>query len=167
MIKILFLTLSLCLVAGVAPAAPQPQPAGSLCDKAEKVIFSCPIKKPAKIVSLCSSVNVSKDQGYVVYRFGLPGKIELEFPKSLAGTQASFKYSHYLRAQVDETEISFTSEGYRYAIFDDYYGDQNPAIHQQGVRVNAPDDKETTLSCRGRAKADYSNLGDVFPTEAR
>lgn len=164
MIKTLLLTTSLCLVVvGVTPGASQP--AASLCEKSEKVIFSCTIKKSAKVVSFCSSVNVTKDQGYVVYRFGLPGKIELEFPKTLSGTQASFKYSHYLRAQVDETEISFTSEGYRYAIFDDYYGDQNPAIHQQGVRVNAPDDKETTLLCGGRAKADYSNLGDVFPAQ--
>lgn len=165
MIKILLLTALLCMVVGVAPGAPQP--AASLCEKSEVVIFSCTIKKPAKIVSLCSSVNVTKEQGYVVYRFGLPGKIELEFPKTLSGTQALFKYSHYFRAQVDETEISFNSEGYKYAIFDDYYGDQNPAIHQQGVRVNAPDDKETTLICSGRAKANYSNLGDVLHTEPR
>jgi hypothetical protein len=170
LIKAVLLTASLCLVVlcvagGIAPAAPQP--ADSLCEKSEKTIFSCAIKKPAKIVSLCSSSNVSKVQGYIQYRFGLPGKIELEFPKTLAGTQAAFKYSHYFRAQVDETEISFTSEGYQYAIFDDYYGDENPAIHQQGVRVTAPDSKETTLSCRGRAKADYGNLGDVFPSEPR
>lgn len=144
----------------------QPEPAATLCEKSEKIIFSCTIKKPAKVVSLCASVNVSKDQGYLVYRFGLPDKVELEFPKTLSGTQKSFKYSHYFRAVVDETEISFTSEGYKYAIFDNYYGDQNPAIHQQGVRVNAPDEKETTLFCRGRAKADYSNLGDVLVNEA-
>jgi hypothetical protein len=166
LIKTLLMTASVCLVVGVAPGAPQP--AASLCEKSEKVIFSCSIKKSGKIVSLCSSVNASKDQGYVQYRFGLPGKVELEFPKTLSGTQAQFKYSHYFRAQVDETEISFTSEGYQYAIFDDYYGDENPAIHQQGVRVNAPDGgKETTLSCGGRAKADYGNLADVLPTEPR
>src|SRR5689334_25339939 len=106
------MTASVCLVVGVAPGAPQP--AASLCEKSEKVIFSCSIKKSGKIVSLCSSVNASKDQGYVQYRFGLPGKVELEFPKTLSGTQAQFKYSHYFRAQVDETEISFTSEGYQY-----------------------------------------------------
>jgi hypothetical protein len=153
-----------CLLLGT-PASPQG--AVSLCEKGEKVIFTCAIQKPARIGSLCSSPNVTKEQGYVQYRFGLPGKIELEFPKTRARTQAVFKYSHYFRAQVDETEISFTSDAYQYAIFDDYNGEQKPASHDQGVRVTAPDGKETTLSCRGRAKADYSNLGDVLPTETR
>ncbi|HEY2961798.1 MAG TPA: hypothetical protein VGJ37_05245 [Pyrinomonadaceae bacterium] len=110
---------------------------------------------------------MSKERGYVQYRFGLPGKIELEFPKTRAGTQTAFKYSHYFRAQFDETEISFTSDAYQYAIFDNYNGEQKPASHDQGIRITAPDGKETTLTCRGRAKADYSNLGDVFMTERR
>ena len=125
-------------------------------------MFSCAIRKPAKIVSLCASANLSKEQGYVQYRFGLRDKIELEFPKTRAGTQPLFSYSHYFRAQVDQTEISFTSEGYQYAIFDDYNGEQKPASHEQGIRVTAPNGKETTLSCGGRAQADYGNLSDVF-----
>ena len=145
------------------PNIPQLQ-AGSLCEKDEKIVFSCPIKRPAKIVSLCSSKELTKERGYLQYRFGLPGKIELEFPKQREQTQSAFKYSHYFRAQFDQTEISFTSDGYQYAIFDDYNGEQKPAQRDQGIRITPPGNgKEMTLSCRGKAKAQYGDLADVFP----
>lgn len=142
----------------------KPQP-GSLCNADEKIIFSCTIKENAKLVSLCSSRELTPDRGYLQYRFGRPGKIELEFPKSREKTQPAFKYSHYFRAQVDLTEISFTSGNYEYSIFDDYNGEERPARSVQGIKVTSPNGREVTLTCRGRAKADYSNLGEVFATE--
>ena len=142
-----------------------PQP-GSLCNTDEVVVFSCTTRQSGKIVSLCSSKDLTKDHGYVQYRFGLPGKIELEFPKERQQTQQAFNYNHYFRAQFDQTEISFTSNGYEYSIFDDYNGEERPARSEQGVRVTPPNNgKEVTLTCRGRAKADYSNLGEVLATE--
>src|ERR1041385_3044873 len=69
----------------------------SLCAKDEKVIFSCPLMRSAKMVSLCSSPKLTKDAGYLQYRFGLPGKIELEFPDHRADSLKVFKYSHYFR----------------------------------------------------------------------
>ena len=89
-------------------AAPQPN---TLCAKDERVIFSCPVKRPAKIVSVCASKDLTGDRGYLQYRFGLPGKIELEYPKDRNGTQQKFKYSHYFRAQFDMTSINFTIDG--------------------------------------------------------
>jgi hypothetical protein len=138
---------------------------GSLCNADEKVIFSCTVKS-SKIVSLCSSPDVTKDRGYIQYRFGRPGKIELEFPKEREKSQQAFKYTHYFRAQVDLTEISFTYEGHQYSIFDDYNGEERPTRTAQGVKVAPPNNgTEVTLNCRQRAKADYSNLGEVFATE--
>ena len=146
-----------------SPGAP---PATSLCENSEQVIFSCRVKRGAKLVSLCGSRDLTKDRGYVQYRFGLPGRIELEFPKQRASTQRAFKYSHYFRAQFDMTEISFTSDGYEYAIFDDYSGEQKPARREQGIRIVAPNNgKEVTLSCQGSAKANYSNLGEIFEVQ--
>jgi len=159
------LSVSLGVGSGVrSPALAQLQP-GSLCQKTERVVFSCAIKRPAKIVSLCSSPDFAKDRGYLQYRFGVPGNIELEFPKHRERTQSAFKYSHYFRAQVDLTEISFTSNGYGYSIFDDYNGEEKPTRHDQGIRITPNTGKETTLSCRGRAKGNYANLGDVFTGE--
>ncbi|HEU5236494.1 MAG TPA: hypothetical protein VFU37_05090 [Pyrinomonadaceae bacterium] len=136
----------------------------SLCATDERIIFSCPLKKPAKIVSLCASKNLTSDRGYLQYRFGLPGKIELEFPKDRAGTQQKFQYTHYFRAQVDQTEISFMNNDYEYAITDDYNGEEKPARSIQGVSVTAPGKpKEVSLQCRLKAKADYSDLQAVLP----
>lgn len=138
--------------------------ANSLCAKDERIIFSCPVKKPAKIVSLCASKNLTADQGYLQYRFGLPGKVELEFPKERTGTQQKFQYTHYFRAQVDLTEISFSNNGYEYQITDDYNGEEKPAISIQGIMVTAPGKpKEVSLACRTKPKADYSDLQAVLP----
>ena len=139
---------------------------GTLCEAGERIIFSCPVKRPAKIVSLCASKNLTNERGYLQYRFGLPGNVELEYPKERTGTQEKFRYSHYFRAQFDLTEISFTNGGYEYQITDDYNGEEKPAQLIQGVSVTAPGKpKEVSLSCRTKPKADYTDLQVVFPTQ--
>ena len=138
----------------------------TLCSKNERVIFSCPIKRPAKIVSVCASKDLTAERGYLQYRFGLPGKIELEFPKERTGTQQEFKYTHYFRAQVDLTEINFTINGYEYQVFDDYNGEEKPAQSSQGVSVTAPGKpKEVSFVCRAKPTADYSDLQAVLPSD--
>src|SRR5712692_10537117 len=143
--------------------APQ---AKSLCAKDERIIFSCPVKKPAKIVSLCASQDLDKERGYLQYRFGLPGKIELEFPKDRTGTQEKFHYTHYFRARFDLTEVNFTIDGYEYSVFDDYNGEEKPAISTQGVSVTAPGKpREVNFVCRTKPKADYTDLQAVLLTD--
>jgi hypothetical protein len=147
--------------ASPGPGLPQPN---TLCAKDERVIFSCPIKRPAKIVSVCASKDLTGDRGYLQYRFGLPEKIELEYPKDRQGTQAKFQYSHYFRAQFDMTSINFTIDGYEYSVFDDYNGEEKPKISSQGVSVTAPGKpKEISFVCRTKPRADYSDLQAVLP----
>jgi hypothetical protein len=150
----------------------------SLCAKTEHIIFSCltkrpgsgagatSLKTPAKTVSLCASRDLTKEQGYLQYRYGLPGKVELEFPSSRTGTQQQFQYTHYMRYQVDLTEINFEIDGYQYQIFDDYNGEEKPRISTEGVSVTAPGkSKEVSFICRTKAKADYSMLDEVLGRE--
>ena len=145
-------------------AAAKPQ-AKTLCAPNERVIFSCPVKRPAKIVSVCASKDLTSDRGYLQYRFGLPGKIELEFPKDRKGTQQQFQYTHYFRARVDLTEINFNIDGYEYQVFDTYQGEEKPAISEQGVNVTAPGKpKEVSFVCRTRPRADYTDLQAVLST---
>ena len=155
-----------------APRAPRlieisqssPLQTNTLCAKDERIIFSCPVKRPAKIVSVCASKDLASDHGYLQYRFGLPGKIELEFPKDRTGTQQKFQYTHYFRAQFDLTEINFTIDDYRYQVFDDYNGEEKLAISTQGVNVTAPGKpKEVSFVCRTKPKADYADLQAVLP----
>ena len=144
----------------------------SLCATTEHIIFSCLVKRSGKgkgltkIASLCGSADLDKDHGYLQYRFGLPGKLELEFPDSRAGTQQKFQYTHYLRYQVDVTEINFAIDDYQYQIFDDYNGEEKPRISTQGVTVTAPGEtSDVSYLCRGKVTADYSKLDDVLPRE--
>jgi hypothetical protein len=146
----------------------------SLCAKTERIIFSCMTKRsgvassrsPAKIVSLCASRDLDKEHGYLQYRYGLPEKIELEFPSSRTGTQQMFQYTHYMRYQVDLTEINFEIDGYQYQIFDDYNGEEKPRISTEGVSVSAPGKpKDVSFVCRTKAKADYSRLDEILTRE--
>jgi hypothetical protein len=148
--------------------------ANSLCAKTERIIFSCLTKrsgvKPAvassKIASLCASLDLDKQRGYLQYRYGRPGKLELEFPSSRTGTQQMFQYTHYMRYQVDLTEINFEIDGYQYQIFDDYNGEEKPRISTEGVSVTAPGKpKEVSFVCRTKAKADYSMLDELLTRE--
>ena len=77
--SMLLLTLAASLFAGVCSKFPdgaefaEPPAAlqsNSLCAKDERIIFSCPIKRPAKIVSVCASKDLTSDRGYLQYRFG-------------------------------------------------------------------------------------------------
>ncbi|HEV7746415.1 MAG TPA: hypothetical protein VGO56_15570 [Pyrinomonadaceae bacterium] len=138
----------------------------SLCAGTERIVFSCLTKRAAKIVSLCASRELTKEQGYLQYRYGLPGNVELEFPNSRTGTQQQFQYTHYMRYQVDLTEINFAIDGYQYQIFDDYNGEEKPRISTEGVSVTAPGKpKQVSFVCRTKAKADYSILDDVLDRE--
>ena len=150
---------------GVTSASQTPKlQRGTLCEAGERVIFSCSVKRPAKIVSLCAAKDLTNERGYVQYRFGLPGSVELEYPKERTGTQAKFHYTHYFRAQFDLTEISFTNDGYEYEITDDYNGEEKPAQTIQGVSVTAPGKpKDVSFVCRTKPKADYTDLQAVLP----
>jgi hypothetical protein len=149
----------------VLRAAKALQP-NTLCAKDERVIFSCPLRRPAKVVSVCAAKNLTRETGYLQYRFGLPGKIELEFPKEQQGSQEKFEYTHYFRAQFDLTEINFTVDGVNYSVFEDYNGEEKPAVSMQGVAINKPGtgEKETRLLCRAKPKADFSDLQAVLET---
>jgi hypothetical protein len=144
----------------------RPLASTSLCAKDEKVVFSCPLKRSTKIVSLCSSQKLNKDAGYLQYRFGVPGKIELEFPDNRADSLKAFKYSHYFRAKVDSTEISFSRGGYTYTVFDEYNGEEKPTVSDQGLTVTDSSKKEVKYLCRFKPTADYGDLPEVFENSA-
>ena len=147
-------------------AQPRKAETKTLCAADERVIFSCVLRQPAKIVSMCASKDLTNEKGYLQYRFGLPEKIELEFPQDRTNTQQQFEYSHYFRARVDMTEINFTVNGVSYSVFDDYNGEEKPAQSVQGVSVTAPGkSKEASFVCRTKPKADYTDLELVLSTD--
>jgi hypothetical protein len=51
-------------------------------------------------------------------------------------------------------------------VFDDYQGEEKPAVSEQGVAINWPgtNKKEVRLLCAAKPKADYADLQAVFPS---
>ena len=140
-----------------------PLTATSLCTKGEKVVFSCAVRRSGKAVSLRSSPKLTKTEGYLQYRFGHPGQIELEFPKERSESRALFKYSHYFRAQVDSTELSFTLNNYTYTVFDEYNGEEKPIVSEKGLFVTSDNTKkEVKYLCQGKPIANYGDLAGTF-----
>jgi len=142
------------------------QPATSLCRIDEQVLFSCKVADGSKLISLCGSRQLVAKTGYVQYRFGKVGALELQFPQKLEDTQAAFRYAHYFRAQVDRTELRFENGAYKYALYDYYEGDVRPEIKAAGVRVTPPGKErgEVEIKCRGRAVSHLGVLSSVVPT---
>jgi len=151
--------------AGAAAATAQTP---SHCSVSEDVIFSCRIKGSIKILSLCGSKQLSKDTGYLQYRFGPPDVVELAFPKERKDSLSRFLYHHYFRAQMDLTSVSFKSGGYKYSIYDYYEGEEKPAKTDRGVTV----DKEGTsptesrdIKCTGPVISRLPQLREVIPCD--
>ena len=156
--------------AGASPSDPDNTPAAptapvSLCTASEQVLLNWQVIKTGKLVSLCASKDFGKDAGYIQYRFGRPGNIELEFPKDATATQAQFGYSHYFRARVDRTDISFKTDR-KYTLSDDYEGEGGKNLHSYTVTVETPDGKgETEIKCKELQQSKLDKLQEALPNQ--
>ncbi|MBS0586901.1 MAG: hypothetical protein JSS37_02860 [Proteobacteria bacterium] len=61
--------------------------AESHCREQERIVFSCSLGK--KTVSVCASADLSATGGYLQYRFGQKGGLELAFPDLTQATPAA------------------------------------------------------------------------------
>jgi len=139
-----------------ALAAPAQAPAGaqalgsSLCEQPEESYFSC-CARNGKLIELCGGKTVE-------YRFGKPGKIELLYPK--APGDAPMRFAHYARPLTDRVEISFSTGGADYRVFDYSEGKK----HTAGVRSTVGN-KEVTIACKGPIVSRLAALRKVLPCD--
>jgi hypothetical protein len=146
-------------------AAPTRKPA-TLCEKNETVIFSCGMRKSTKILSLCASKELDQQKGYVQYRFGQPGKVELEYPASRQSTQSAFTYARYTRPLVTYLALRFEANGYKYAIHQDDVEDIKPAVRESYVSVSAAPGKDSVeMKCSEPVIGSLMKLEDVVPND--
>lgn len=96
------LALAFATVGFAAGAAQARTPAASLCRAGEPQTFSCPVGR--KLVSICG------EGAGAVYRFGRPGRVELEAKNP---TTAQIGYSGG-----GETQAAFANQGYTYVVYD-------------------------------------------------
>jgi hypothetical protein len=120
-----FWTLLLALIAtivGKSASADNERPFQSLCEPMEKTIFSCGFENN-RLVSICASTNVAKEDGYVEYRYGKLGAIELSLPnkktppnKALKGTFQDFFRSSGNWQAGNHKAVTFTNGNYSYTV---------------------------------------------------
>jgi hypothetical protein len=131
----------------------------SLCADSERIYFSCRIGK--KFVSLCGSQEITREAGYLQYRFGVKGKTpELIYPVPQAHPKGKFSNSLRTTAQTFSYQIGFEQGKYRYRIFIDTaaraesYGD--------GIFVYNGPTLVTTLHCSSDMVEDLGALERLY-----
>jgi hypothetical protein len=90
--------------------------AETLCRISEKVIFNCSLHNGKKLVSVCSSEKLTKDDGYLQYRFGTILKTELVYPSTTKGTQAQFFWRYMRGSEGSGGDLSFKNHAYLYTV---------------------------------------------------
>ncbi len=95
-----------------------------LCNASEKIVFSCRLENK-KAVSLCSSLNLSNNVGYMVYRYGSSIRnIELSYPEIDISNQSNSTTFHedYFRLDLSQTQneskatVVFYIDGFGYGL---------------------------------------------------
>lgn len=100
---------------GYANEKIRPPTEETMCYPHEEIYFSCAVDK--KIISICASGNISPENGYVKYRFGRPGKPELEFPKQSVPPMGKFSISDFYGGNINSVHLKFKSGEYTYVVY--------------------------------------------------
>lgn len=139
--KTLLLAACLCLPALSAWSQARP----SLCTADERIAFSCAVGR--KVASLCASADLSKTTGYVQYRYGRPGKIEMTYPQDKVHPSAVFKWGVLGFAGGGTDYYRFSNEGYDYVV----YSGMGRGWTQEGIVVEKSGKRLQSLVCKGDA----------------
>lgn len=122
----------------------------SHCSSEEVTYFNCKVKASSKVASVCGKgyTNAKGKAGYLQYRFGKVGKVELAFPNPIE-TDAITDQFYFVNEGISsplliEVKLSFISSGYVYQL--------------NHVTEELPDGKESEISSIYVAK-----VGDVKP----
>lgn len=134
----------------------------SLCAADERIVWSCEIAgAKRKIVSVCGSRRLDKQNGYLQYRFGVPGHVELEYPSARQNTQTGFTFSRYTRPRTTYLRLGFKLNEFEYEIYDDSADEGASA----GVRVTPDNDDARAVDyrCRKPVVHHLIELEEVVP----
>jgi hypothetical protein len=127
------------------------------CTADEVTYFSCPVRGRGKVVSVCGG------PGWMQYRFGPLGRLELVFPSAKSGSLQQFRGEyHYHRELGQEASVlSFNTNGVDYAVTQ-VEGDSRFV----GVVVSPGKRKTTRLPCRNdQATGNLEQALDLLPAE--
>lgn len=136
----------------------------SLCAEEEQTVFSCKVRKHNKILAICASKDLSKSTGYLQYRFGRPGSLDLVFPIEKETSRQQFSFARYTRYQVAKVAVVFRNNDHSYSVFDNYDGESGTPTRERGVAITGPDEhkKPMTYLCSQQAVSSLSKLESVL-----
>ena len=137
----------------------------SLCQAKEQVIWTCSTTNN-KIASVCASKNLDADQGYVQYRFGKMGKIELVLPREKVNSQNFFTYSRYTRPLVTMLTLSFENNGFKYEIHVDDNSEEKPPVRMASIDISNGD-RLSSISCKQPTYGSLMKLEDIVPRDEK
>lgn len=98
----------------------------SLCNADEAILFSCPIRGQNKTLSVCGSKKITESAGYIQYRFGTKGKIDLRYPEAkrpplgLFTKKYSASYGSGSNSTVLDASVTFHTGQHTYVIYSDW-----------------------------------------------
>jgi len=127
----------------------------TLCRPDEQIILSCGVARQ-KIVSVCATKQVSKTSGYFQYRFGKPGKVELQYPADLKNSVEKFRFSSAAHSGGGRYHLRFTNDGYEYIVYDT----ETRGDGQAGVFARKDGKIASHLRCRAGENSHLSH--DAF-----
>ncbi len=138
-----------------------------LCARNEKLIFGA-LTTSGKMACLCASPDLTASQGYLQYRFGRPGRVELEYPAERAGSQRMFYYAHYARYQNEWASVRFKNKEYNYRIYYSYDGESGRPTTTYGLSVYLGEgDKGTGFPLRRNTVIGaLQALADILPCDS-
>jgi hypothetical protein len=159
-LKTVFALAGAFLVSGAAMA----QSAPTWCANNEYPVFSCQTGK--KVASVCASEHLSKDHGYIQYRFGEPGhEMELAYPDLTAKPDTVFRMSRAdIRRDTGSVakayHLGFSNNGAHYGIV----LDESERTSSASILVRTASGKVSYLACN--AGTVRSGLASLWNSEA-
>lgn len=142
--------------AGGAAAAP------TLCRPDETVIFSCPTG--AHTVSICASKTLSRTEGYMQYRYGADGKIDLSYPDLSTRPADAFTVGNLSFSGGGGSWLRFSKGPYVYTIFSaigNWGTERHPKAEAAGVMVTKDGKAFANFPCRSYEQSDSAFGGDL------
>ena len=132
-----------------------------LCAANEQTLWHC-VFKNHKSSALCASAHLTANQGYLQYRFGVPGSIELAFPSSREQSHDAFRYAYYFRYQANYDTVRFTNNGVAYSLAS-YDSSDGVSLVQT---VTLADQKDKEMQCVKKVSgAAISGLKEILKNE--
>ena len=107
----------------------------------ETVVFKCTTTK-GKTISICADAQ-SANVGFIQYRYGKQGAIELQKPDVSADNLGKWTFEEQAMARGMQRTASFLNEGYKYEVFVTEAGMDTAA----GVVVSKDGKSLATLTC--------------------